>query len=102
MRKARPHYDLAEVKAMVSDPSVDPFTVTAKRGGLAMGLTPSEMRKTVLALSSSHFYKSMTTYGDHRVWQDVYHGVTPDGHLVYIKITGCSDGGPPVIQFKAK
>lgn len=28
------------------------------------------------AQPSSHpdFYKSMTTHGDHRVWQDVYHG----------------------------
>ena len=36
------------------------------------------------------------------IWQDVYHGTTPDGRPVYIKITGYTDGRPPVIQFKAK
>ena len=44
----------------------------------------------------------MTTHADHQLWQDVYHGKTEDGVLVYIKITGFSDSRPPVIQFKAK
>ncbi|PJC75401.1 MAG: hypothetical protein CO013_02145 [Syntrophobacterales bacterium CG_4_8_14_3_um_filter_58_8] len=48
------------------------------------------------------FYKTMTTYKDHRVWQDVYHGRTLEGISVYIKITDFTDGRPPVIQFKAK
>lgn len=30
------------------------------------------------------FYKSMTTFADHRLWQDVYH-VPADGLLLYIK-----------------
>jgi motility quorum-sensing regulator/GCU-specific mRNA interferase toxin len=28
----------------------------------------------------------MTTYGDHRVWQDVYRPATPHGAL-YVKLT---------------
>jgi motility quorum-sensing regulator / GCU-specific mRNA interferase toxin len=47
-------------------------------------------------------YKAMTTHVDHRVWQDVYHGVTEDGIPVYIKISAFADDRPPVIQFKAK
>ena len=67
-----------------------------------MGLTEPEMRQVVLALSRRDFYKAMTTHADHRVWQDVYHGMTEGGVPVYIKITGFTDGRPPVIQFKAK
>ncbi len=102
MEKRRPHYRLAEVQEVVADPGTQPFTATALRGGLALGMTEPEMRQVVLALSRRDFYKAMTTHTDHQVWQDVYHGRTLDGMPVYIKITGFTDGRPPVIQFKAK
>lgn len=102
MEKRTPHYSLSAVQAVVAAPTSQPFTVTALRGGLELGLTESEMRLVVLALSRRDFYKSMTTHADHREWQDVYHGVTEDGVEVYIKITAYTDGRPPVIQFKAK
>jgi len=60
------------------------------------------MRDVVLALSPSNFYKSMTTVNDNTIWQDVYHGMTEEGDAVYIKITGYTDGRPPIIQFKEK
>jgi motility quorum-sensing regulator/GCU-specific mRNA interferase toxin len=44
----------------------------------------------------------MTTHVDHKVWQDVYHGMTDDGVAVYIKITCYSNDRPPIIQFKEK
>ena len=31
------------------------------------------------------FYKSMTTFADHRVWQDVYHVTTRD-LVLYVKL----------------
>ena len=102
MEKRTPHYRLSDVQNMVADPQSRPFTVMALRGGLALGLTETEMREVVLALSRGDFYKAMTTHGDARIWQDVYHGTTPDGRPVYIKITGYADGRAPVIQFKAK
>ncbi|MEW6137224.1 MAG: type II toxin-antitoxin system MqsR family toxin [Thermodesulfobacteriota bacterium] len=100
--KLKPHYDLAAVQAIVADPNSQPFTRTALRGGLALGLEEPEMRNVVLALSRRDFYKSMTTKWNYRIWQDVYHGETPEGTAVYIKITHYTDGRPPVIQFKAK
>ncbi len=100
--KRRPHYDLAAIKRIVADPNSQPFTRTALQGGLALGLKEPEMRSVVLALSRGDFSKSMTTNSDHRIWQDVYHGKTPDGTAVYIKITHYTDGSPPVIQLKAK
>lgn len=60
------------------------------------------MREVVLALRRVDFYTSMTTHRDHQLWQDVYHGLTPDGVPVSIKITDFDDDRPPVIQFKAK
>lgn len=102
MEKRTPHYRLSEVQAVVADPGSRPFTATALRGGLAMGLSEPEMRQVVLALARHDFYKSMTTHADHTEWQDVYHGMTQDGVVVYIKITCYSDGRPPVIQFKEK
>lgn len=65
-----------------------------------MGLTSFEMLAIVGGLHHSMFYKSMTTYSDHRIWQDVYHAPTPDGQTAYIKVT--LRGNAPVIQFKEK
>ena len=100
--KFKPHYDLATVQAVVADPKSRPFTVTALRGGLALGLKEKEMRDVILALSRRDFYKSMPAVLDPGFWQDVYHGETLGGTAVYIKIVHYTDGRPPVIQFKAK
>ena len=102
MEKRKPHYKLSEVQGLVADPASQPFTVTALRNGLALGLTEPEMRQVVLKLSRRNFYKAMTSHADHQVWQDVYHGMTEDGIVVYIKVTGFTGGRPPVIQFRAK
>jgi motility quorum-sensing regulator/GCU-specific mRNA interferase toxin len=102
MGKRTPHHRLTDVQAVVADHASRPFTATALRGGLELGLAEPEMRQVVLALSCREFYKSMTTHADHGEWQDVYHGMTEDGAAVCIKITAYTDGRPPVIQFKAK
>ena len=102
MEKRRPHYELSKVQSIVADPDNRPFTVTALRGGLALGLSEPEMREVVQALDRGDFFKSMTTHSDSKEWQDVYHGKTPDGVAVYIKITYFSDERPPIIQFKEK
>jgi len=102
MEKRTPHYYLTDVQAIVADKTSRPFTITALRGGLELGLSEAEMRLVVLALSRRNFFKSMTTHANHSEWQDVYHGMTEDGAYVYIKITAYTDGRPPVIQFKAK
>ncbi len=65
-----------------------------------MGLTTAEMLRVIASLSGRQFHKSMTTYADHRVWQDVYYAATPLRRDAYIKIT--LREGAPVIQFKEK
>jgi len=99
MEKRRAHYPLSEVKAYVRQTGMAAFTLTARRNGFAMGLTQAEMLAVVLNLSASGFYKSMTSYHDTTLWQDVYHALTPGGRTAYIKITDPGTGHP-VIQFK--
>ena len=48
------------------------------------------MLAVVLALKPADFYKSMTTYADHTIWQDVYRPKTPTGD-VYLKLTVIDD-----------
>jgi len=52
------------------------------------------------ALTRRNFYKSMTTYANHRIWQDVYYAPTPVDKEAYIKVTMRATA--PVIQFKEK
>jgi motility quorum-sensing regulator/GCU-specific mRNA interferase toxin len=73
------------------------FTKAALDGGRTVGL---EMLAVIASMSRSEFYKSMTTFSDHRVWQDVYHAATPAGTYAYIKIT--LRDAAPVIQFKER
>ena len=51
----------------------------------------------LLSLSLNDFYKSMTTYADHREWQDVYRPNTSAGR-VYLKLT--IRNGVLVLSFK--
>lgn len=99
MEKKRPHYPLQPIKAYVGDHGGAAFTLTAKRNGFSMGLTQAEMVAVVLKLNGACFYKSMTSYHDATIWQDVYHAPAPRGRLAYIKITDTGTGHP-VIQFK--
>lgn len=100
MEKRTPHYDLTRIQADVVKLGAAAFTRTALDGGRDMGLTSGEMLGVIAGLSRRNFSKSMTTYGDHRVWQDVYIAPTPVRRDAYIKIT--LRGTAPVIQFKEK
>lgn len=98
MEKRLAHHDLTAVIVLVRARKAAAFTKTALDGGREMGLTLAEMIDAVCALTPRHFFKSMTTYADNRVWQDVYHADTPAGKA-YVKVTMRTDGAP-VIQFK--
>lgn len=98
MEKRKAHYSLAAVIAIVREKRAAAFTKSAIDGGRSMGLTTSDMIEVVCTLKNHHLYKSMTTYNDNSLWQDVYHANTPVGKA-YIKLTLREDGAP-VIQFK--
>jgi motility quorum-sensing regulator/GCU-specific mRNA interferase toxin len=99
MGKKAPHYKLTLIQAEVRQRGADAFTRTALDGGREMGLSFEQMVTVVYALSGKQFFKSMTTFADHTVWQDVYHALTPTG-TAYIKVT--LRLGALVIQFKRK
>jgi motility quorum-sensing regulator/GCU-specific mRNA interferase toxin len=98
--KRIPHYDLKEIQAAVVRLGAAAFTKTAMDGGRTMGLTMTEMLAVIASLTRRDFYKSMTSFADHRIWQDVYHATTPVRKDAYIKIT--LRASTPVIQFKEK
>jgi motility quorum-sensing regulator/GCU-specific mRNA interferase toxin len=103
MEKKVAHYPLAVIHAQVQQLGALAFTATAIQGGASMGLTVSDMMAVVVSLTRRQLYKSMTTYADHTLWQDVYHAeLTVSGvtKTAYIKITGGARA--PVIQFKEK
>lgn len=90
MEKHTPHCKLAIVKKLVTEDRVR-ATSSAYADARALGITNlSGMCAVVLNLESSDFYKSMTTYADHRVWQDVYRTQTAAGD-VYLKLTVIDD-----------
>ncbi len=101
LEKRKPRYDLAAVKAAVRLRGADAFTATALVGAQAMGLDSATAIGVVCAMTRSDFYKSMTTHAASQVWQDVYHPLTPNGRVAYVKVTWRADGSI-VIQFKEK
>nr|WP_314567639.1 type II toxin-antitoxin system MqsR family toxin [uncultured Pseudomonas sp.] len=101
MEKYTPHYDLALVKAEVLKSGRKAFTASAWEGTRQLKLCTSQMQQVVCALEKSMLCKSMTTYADHRIWQDVYL-IKIYGTEIYIKVTYRPGGGPPVISFKEK
>ncbi|HEF4757834.1 TPA: type II toxin-antitoxin system MqsR family toxin [Pseudomonas putida] len=101
MEKNTPHYDLALIKADVRRLGRKAFTKSAEKTGLDLGFSHKEMQEIIFGLQKRMLYKSMTTYVDHRVWQDVYH-INSQDLEIYIKVTYRPAGGPPVISFKEK
>ena len=89
MEKNTPHYKLAVVQALATAGKVR-TTHAARAGASELGLTFSDMLMTVTAMTSADFYKSMTTYADHTLWQDVYRPATQAGG-VYLKLTVVDD-----------
>lgn len=96
MEKRTPHCKLAVVKALVAAGKVR-STYSALAGGAALGFDFAGIVGVVEALTPGDFYKSMTTYADHRVWQDVYRPATPAGGE-YLKLTVIED--VLVVSFK--
>ena len=79
--KKKPTYDLQSSQDAASTMTV---TRAALNGAADMGMTRADMEAVIKSLSHRDFYKSMTTFHDHRIWMDVYHG-SADGYEIYIK-----------------
>ncbi|MCM2328254.1 MAG: type II toxin-antitoxin system MqsR family toxin [Lysobacter sp.] len=89
MEKRTPHCCLAAIRRLVDAGRVR-ATRTALEGAAAMGLSFDQVIEVILGLSSTDFFKSMTTHADHRIRQDVYRPLTRVGR-VYLKLTVIDD-----------
>ena len=96
MEKFNPTYDLEEFKNSNFE-----ITQTAQRTALELEFDENDVRKVVSTMKQKHFYKSMTSYANHKIWQDVYH--VPYGDLVlYIKFTQNVISEFTLLSFKEK
>ena len=87
MEKHTPHCALKTVRQLVETGRVR-ATASAFLGAREVGIfTLAAMCEVVYGLKRADFYKSMTTYSDHRIWQDVYRTTTASGARVYLKLT---------------
>lgn len=100
MEKRKRHYSLELVKKLVSDGDWRPTKTAVTNAWHDFECKPSDIRDTVLKLGARDFYKSMTAYDDHTLWQDVYRPIVR-GILAYVKIS-IIDDQTVVIQFKRK
>ena len=81
--KRKPTYDLDAFKVAANRMRI---TVVATRTAAALGFGRAEIVATIQTMQRSQFHKSMTSYADHRIWQDVYYVPSPAGTL-YVKFT---------------
>ena len=96
MEKFNPTYSLEAFKN--SDFSI---TKTATRTAQELGFYEKDIRYVVSTMELKHFYKSMTSYADHKIWQDVYH--VPCGNLIlYVKFTQDVLSEFTLLSFKEK
>lgn len=84
--KRKPAYDLAAIKEAMSSAEKLSATASALVSAAQLGFNPDRIVATIQSMESRQFVKSMTSYKDHRVWQDVYH-VPSEVGVLYVKFT---------------
>ncbi len=96
MEKSKPSCPLSQVKALAEAGKLR-FTRSALMGADALGFDRQGIRQEILRLETAEFYKSMTTYRDSTIWQDVYRHRSAAG-MLYVKLTVLDD--VLVVSFK--
>lgn len=100
MEKSVRSYNLEVIKRAFSSAEKLRVTATALRDARAMGFSQQDIVDAIQQLERKDFLKSMTTYVDHRVWQDVYN-TKFNGYFLYIKFQ-VDEMGYFIISFKEK
>ena len=96
MEKFNPSYSLTEFKN--SDFEI---TKTAQRTAAGLGFNKNGIHEVISVMELKHFYKSMTSYANHKIWQDVYH-VPYGDYILYIKFTQNVISEFTLLSFKEK
>lgn len=100
IEKRKPTYDLEGFRQEFCSARALRMTRTAQNATLLLGLTREDVVQVVQSMKRDHFYKSMTSFEDHRVWQDVYH-VPWDELVLYVKLT-VDELGRLILSMKEK
>ena len=96
MEKFTPTYNLEEFKKSDFD-----ITFTARKTARDLGFDEKNVHEIVSTMDQKQFYKSMTSYANHKIWQDVYH--VPCGNLIlYVKFTQNVISEFTLLSFKEK
>jgi motility quorum-sensing regulator/GCU-specific mRNA interferase toxin len=101
MEKRRPTYDLDAIKTAIGSVATLAITTTALRNAAELGFDRAGIVEVIGSVERKMFVKSMTTFADHRVWQDVYHVPARD-LLLYVKFQADVVTEFMVMSFKEK
>lgn len=77
------------------------MTTSALRDATALEFDKAGVDETIGGIERTMFFKSMTTFADHRMWQDVYH-VPARGLTLYVKFPADIVTEFTVMSFKEK
>ena len=99
--KRKATYDLKAIKATFSTPESLRATGSAIRDAAALGFGSGTIVDVIQSIQPAHLHKSMTSYADHRIWQDVYYVPSETGTL-YVKFTADAVTGFLLLSFKGK
>ena len=94
--KYTPTYDLESFKQSKYE-----IKMSAIRGAFDLGFNRTDIRAAIQSMERKHFYKSMTSYNNHHIWQDVYH-VPYKGLVLYVKFTQGTITDFTLLSFKEK
>ncbi|RKZ52695.1 MAG: type II toxin-antitoxin system MqsR family toxin [Candidatus Parabeggiatoa sp. nov. 3] len=100
MEKRNRTYDLDDIKETFKTVHDLRITRTARKTIVELGLSLEEVVFIIQSLTYQNFYKSMTTYANHKVWQDVYYFQFNMIDL-YIKFMK-DDEGHLIVSFKER
>src|SRR3989339_1984567 len=98
MEKKKRHYSLSQIKEFVSNGNWEATRTALNNAREQFDFVKKDIEQVVLNLKTSDFYKSMTSYDDSTVWQDVYRPFIADTQT-YIKLSIINDA-TLLIQFK--
>jgi motility quorum-sensing regulator/GCU-specific mRNA interferase toxin len=101
MEKRKPTYDLTSIQAAFDRPERLIATGAAVRGAAELGMGRKDMIAVIQSLRRTDFVKSMTSFANHKTWQDVYHARHEAG-LIYVKFTAGRISEFLLLSFKEK
>jgi motility quorum-sensing regulator/GCU-specific mRNA interferase toxin len=100
--KRTPTYDLVGFKQAFSSADKLAATSTALTGASALGLDRQGIVDAIQTMERRHFYKSMTSHTNSKVWQDVYHVPLAECDVAYVKFTADAITEFRLLSFKEK